>query len=122
MYIPLVSCSACKRHYRVTETTCCPFCSAEIPADVRTRIAPDAPMAAGRLTRAATFAFTTLAAPMAMTACDSNVETVEDGGSLQALYGVPEPTGGAGGAVGDGGGAQALYGLPEPTGGAGGDG
>jgi hypothetical protein len=70
----LVSCAACARHVRASESAC-PFCRAELPRSLREASAPRPPRM--RLARAALMAVGAGAAAIA-TACGGNVG---DGGS-----------------------------------------
>jgi hypothetical protein len=88
----LVPCPSCARHVRTTEERC-PFCAAAVPGDVAAVPAPTQ-----RLSRAATYAFATLAAA-GVVACE---KTAVDKGGQQpgapattadapqaAVYGAP---------------------------------
>jgi hypothetical protein len=109
---PLVPCPSCARHVRSAEPNC-PFCSAELPANLA---AGAVPAATTRLNRMAAFTFaTTVALALGTTGCGGNVddgrtsqdlERGKDHGGEHAIYGAPVPD--------DDGGAQAIYGAPVP--------
>lgn len=136
-YHPMAPCPHCERHVRIDERDC-PFCG-----DALASLAPGADTA-GRLGRAAAFAFGTTVAVGACagetvvddpTGGGTSTSTTTSGtssattggaggmggdpsgaGGLQTLYGGP-PQGGFGGAGGDAsgvGGFQAEYGAPPP--------
>lgn len=100
--IHLVACARCQRHVRTSETLC-PFCGDALPMSLRGSAAPRVP--AGRLGRAAIFAFGTALA--AATGCgESHTEDAGpgvdagamadagfDSGAIVAAYGTPADAG-----------------------------
>ena len=122
MYQPLVACSSCHRHVRVTEVLC-PFCAAALPADLASRAVPPA---TSRMSRAAAFVF---GASLTITACGSDVssedsggasgDSTSDGAGASSSSGGGDPDGGstemdAGPGPDDDGGVVAMYGDPPP--------
>jgi hypothetical protein len=112
----LVPCVGCGRHVRATESAC-PFCHAEVTAEMAARAAPSP---GARLGRAALFAFGATIAVTA-TACGGgspgndaaapqDVQSQPDG-QMMALYGAPPPDAGPA----DDGSPMARYGaVPAP--------
>jgi len=75
MSVHLLPCSGCSRHVRASESAC-PFCGTAIQAAE----APRGP--AGRLGRAATFAFgAAVATTLSVAGCESTVHTSTDSGA-----------------------------------------
>lgn len=112
MYRPLAPCPSCHRHVRASEGAC-PFCAASLGAAV--------PVAgsAGRMARGALFVFAASVAASVAGCGGSTTDDpapadtgrVDDGGSLDAMYGAPADT-----SVTDTGAAGTLYGAPADTG------
>ena len=99
---PLVPCSRCARHVRVSDVRC-PFCDVAIGEDARDRVVPSTTR---RLDR---WAFFTFATAVSVAACSSGGSGgIDDAGNGKADTGGAQPPYGT---PRDDGGMQALYGA-----------
>lgn len=103
----LLPCPGCARHVRASDTDC-PFCGASLAA-LASAPAPRTP--AGRLGRAATFAFGAAVATTITVGCGDGTTGGDDAGAQ------PDAQAEIDAQVGDDGGPAPLYGGPPDSGG-----